>query len=336
MDPERSVELLLLAVAGVLVVLMLLPLRSPILGAILLAYLLDGPHRWLAPRVGSRPAALGLVVATVVVLVVPFVLLVRIAIIGLSDLVATLRGDDGAITVETLLESVFGTDFDGGASIRSLVEDGQIAELLGVLFESLGGLSAAVVQLSVLLFLVYYFLRKGDDLVAWLGSVVPLSPGVQSELLDRADRLLYAVFVGNVAIAVADGLLVGLGLFVVGFSDVLFWTVMSIFLGLIPLVGTTVVWVPAAAYLVLTGEVVAGVGLFLYGALVVGSIDNLLRPFVGAPEAGLDPALFVIGVFAGLAFFGVLGVFYGPIALAMTKILFETLDTGQPRVARGE
>jgi len=331
MDPERGTELVLLALFGALAVLLLLPFESAVLAAILLAYLLRWPHGVLASRIGSRPAALVLVLGTVVLFVVPFVLLVAVAVTGLSDLLATLRGDDGVTSPEAILDAVFGTDVDVGSSVRSFLEDGQVGDLLGTVVDTLGGLGAAAGQLTVLLFLVYYLLRQGDALVAWLGDVVPLSRPVRAELLRRADRLMYAVVVGNVVIAVGNGLLVGLGLFVVGFSDVLFWTVMSIFLALIPLIGTTIVWIPAAVYLVLVGETVPGVGLFLYGAVIVGAVDNVLRPFVGSPEAGLDPAIFVIGVFAGLAFFGVIGVFYGPITLAMAKSVYETIDTGAPR-----
>jgi len=329
MHPERSAQLLLLAAAGLLTLLLLLPFRSAILGAVLLAYLLQRPYRALEPRVGDRPAALALVAGTVVVLVVPFVLLASIAIRGVRDLYTTVQGDAGG-GLEALLGAVFGTDVDVGTSLRSLMENGQFRDLFQAILDAAGGLGQAFVQLTVLLFLTYYLLRDGDALLAWFGAVSPLPASLERELCQRADRLMYAVVVGNVAIAAADGLLVGLGLFGVGFSDVLFWTVLSVFLAFIPHVGTMVVWIPASAYLVATGSVVPGVALFLYGAVVVGAVDNVLRPFMGSPEAGLDPALFVVGVFAGLAFFGVLGVFYGPIALAMTKIVFETLDVTTP------
>jgi predicted PurR-regulated permease PerM len=326
MDPDRGAELLLLSLAAVLTLLLLLPFRSPILGAILLAYLLQWPYGLLEPRIGSRPAAVALVLVTVVLFVVPFVLLVTIAITGLRDLLGTFRGDEGATSLEMLLDTVFATDLELGTSLRSLVQNGQLGDLVPVLVDAVGGFGTAAAQLTVFLFLFYYLLRQGDDLLAWISDVAPLRPAVWADLLRRVDRLMYAVVVGNVLIAVGNGLLVGLGLFVVGFSDVLFWTVMSIFLALIPLIGTTVVWIPAAVYLALTGNVVAGVGLFLYGAVIVGAVDNVLRPFLGAPEAGLDPAIFVIGVFAGLAFLGVLGVFYGPILLAMAKIVYEEID----------
>jgi predicted PurR-regulated permease PerM len=145
----------------------------------------------------------------------------------------------------------------------------------------------------------------------------------QTRLVTRVNELMYFVVVGNFAVAVVDGLLVALGLLVLGFDNVIFWAFVSVFLALIPLVGSMLVWVPAATYLVILGNVTAGIGLFIYGFLVVGSVDNVLRPFLGAPEIGLDPGLFVIGVLAGLSLFGAVGIFYGPVLLVLAKAVTE-------------
>ncbi|MEF8758039.1 MAG: AI-2E family transporter [Halobacteriales archaeon] len=104
----------------------------------------------------------------------------------------------------------------------------------------------------------------------------------------------------------------------------MFWTLIAVFLALVPLIGTMLLWVPAAAYLVAVGDVVVGVALFASGAVVVGAVDNVLRPFLGRPSVGLEPGLYVVGVIAGLSFFRVRGIFYGPVLLVMTKVVFET------------
>lgn len=328
MDADRWFQVALLAVAGLLTFMLLRPYLSVILAAILLAYLLSAPYEWLAPRVGDRAAALGLIVWTLFVLLVPFVLLVDVVLRGLGDLLAALRENGGLGEfegVEGLLGSIFGIDFQEGDSIVELLRQGEVLDLAQTALDAVGGVSEAFVHLTILLFVWYYLLKDGDRLVAWIGDVLPLSPEVRSDLTRRADEVLYVVVVGNFVVAVVDGLLVGLGLWVVGFSDAVFWTFISVFLALIPLVGTMLVWVPAAAYLVLVGEAVPGVLLFLYGFVVVGAVDELLRPFLGAPDVGLEPAIFVVGVLTGLTLFGVVGLFYGPVLLVMTKVVYETL-----------
>ncbi|MFC7132758.1 MULTISPECIES: AI-2E family transporter [Salinibaculum] len=335
MDSERSFELLLLALATVLTLLLLRPFVPVVLASILLAYLLRPLYTRLEPRLGARPSAIGLIFATLVLFVIPFVLLFNVVVSGLRDLLATIResGVTTGIDFQGLLESTFGPGFDVQTSLRDFLQDAQGADILQAVFDALGGVSSAFIRLTILLFLLYYLLKSGADLVAWVVDLAPLSPDVAETLLDRSDRLLFAVVVGNTAIAVVDGLLVGLGLLITGFTDVLFWTFLSIFLALIPLIGTTVVWIPAAIYLLLIGNTASGVFLFLYGALVVGAVDNVLRPFLGSSEVGLDPPLFIFGVFSGLVVLGFVGLYFGPVILGLTKILYDTLGK---RVTRGD
>lgn len=325
MDTERAFGLLVLAVATVVTLLLFRPFVSVVLTAVLLAYLLRPLYRRLAPRTGELPAAAGLIFATIVLVVIPFVVLLGVVLSGLRALLSRFRENSDGDGVTDLLESTFGTDLDVGASILELAREGAVGEILVALFNVVGGVSESFIRLTVLLFLSYYLLKNGDDLVTWLRALIPQPVEITDALMDRADELLFAIVVGNTVIAVTDGVLVGLGLLLTGFSNVVFWTAIAIFLALIPLVGTTVVWIPAALYLVLIGDTVPGVLLFLYGVVIVGAVDNVLRPYVGATEVGLTAPLYIFGVFSGIALFGFVGIYFGPFVLVLTKILFDTL-----------
>jgi len=336
MESRRAFELVVLVLAALLAFLLLSPYLPEILGAILVAYLLRVPHRRLAPYVGNGPAALGLLLVTIVLLVVPFALLVTIAVQGLAGLAQQFLGEETDLqvsSIEDLFREVMGPGFDVEATVQQFVREGRGMELVQPVLETIGGISEAFVRLTVLLFLSYYLLTMGDDLVSWIASTLPLAESDRRELFDRTDDLMYAVIVGNFLIALADGVLVGIGLWVAGLSNVIFLTVIAVFLAFIPLIGSMVIWIPAAAFLIATGDVVPGVLLLAYGAVVVGSVDNVLRPFVGASEAGLDPATFIVGIFGGLSLVGVMGVFYGPIFLAMSKEVYDVLG---PDAIRGD
>jgi predicted PurR-regulated permease PerM len=326
MDAERGFQLVLLAIAVVLVFLLLRPFLSVILGAILLAYLLSAPYDWLAPRIGERLAAISLILATLSTLLVPVVLLTSFVFQGVNELQRAI-GQGDAVTevdgVRALLEEVFGIQIEEGMSAVELLRQGDVLELAQSAVGTFGGISEVFVHLTVLLFTWYYLMKDGDRLLSWMGNVAPMPEETQTRLVTRVNELMYFVVVGNFAVAVVDGLLVALGLLVLGFDNVIFWAFVSVFLALIPLVGSMLVWVPAATYLVILGNVTAGIGLFIYGFLVVGSVDNVLRPFLGAPEIGLDPGLFVIGVLAGLSLFGAVGIFYGPVLLVLAKAVTE-------------
>lgn len=328
MDASRAVELALLAAATIVLVLFFLPFLSAILTAILLAYLLGVPHRWLAQYVGERLAAVAVILSGLVVLVLPFLLLLNVVLAGLDELQATIQENLDTINemgLDGLLGALFGGDQPIQVPTAESIRDVDIGAVVPIVLDTVGGISSAFVVLSVIVFLTYYLLSAGDRLLGWLGTVFPVASDVQSELYSRADNLMYAVIVGQFAIAVVTGLLTGLGLFLTGFDDVIFWTVLCLFLALVPLIGTMIVWVPAAGYLFLAGDVVPGALLFAYGAVVIGAADNVLRPFVGASQANLSPAIFILGVFSGLTVLGPIGVFFGPIAIGMAKIVYETV-----------
>ena len=195
--------------------------------------------------------------------------------------------------------------------------------LLDALSGVLGGVSTALIGLTVLLFLLYYFLVSGASLLGWLRSVTPLSADTWSALVRQVDRLMWAVLVGNVAVAVVQGVLTGIGFAALGINNAVFWTVVTVVLALLPLIGASVIWLPASGYLFFVGRPVAAALLFAYGALVVSLSDNYLRPMVGGREANLNPALFVLGVFGGLIVFGFMSLFFGPVIVGTLKVLVE-------------
>jgi predicted PurR-regulated permease PerM len=312
----------LVAVAG-LSLLVALPYSQYILFGVLLAYVLRPLHRRLTPRFGPRIAAGTLILATVFTILLPvFVLLSVVLGQALSLLAAVRNGELDYDLVEEAIGEYVGVSVDVREVVRSLTLDVR-AVLFDNALDLFGGLSNATVGLAVLLFVLYYLLKDGHRLLAWLRTSMPLPRDVQDELLETLDRLMWAVLVGNVLVAVVQGVLTGIGFAIVGLPSVLFWTVMTTALSLLPLIGASIVWFPAGVYLLVTGDVVAGGFILVYGALVVSLSDNYLRPLIGGHEARLNPGLFIVGIFGGIGAFGVVGLFYGPIVLGALKGLVD-------------
>jgi predicted PurR-regulated permease PerM len=338
MDTPRQRRFLLgLVLAfGTLSLLILLPYLQYVLAAFLLGYALKPLHRRLEPRVGRRVGAAALILATVFAVLLPVAVLVQVALTGarrafenfdryLSGIDRLpLVGDAGARLSELLAS--FRNGGSGSLPFDSIVD-------------VLGGVTDAVIGLTVLLFVLYYLLTSGDALVAWLRQVTPLPDPVQDELYARVDRLTWAALVVNVAVAGVQGVLTGIGLWAVGFPNPALWTVMTVLLSLLPLVGASVVWAPAAVYLLFVEEPAGGVALAVYGGLVVSLSDNYLRPVLGGHEARLNPGLFVVGIFGGTATLGFVGIFYGPIVLGTLKALVEVYtreERGWERASDGD
>jgi len=121
----------------------------------------------------------------------------------------------------------------------------------------------------------------------------------------------------------ASGLVAGIGLLLSGVPNVAFWTFMMMVLGLIPLVGTALIWAPAALHLLISGQFVLGAALILYGVVVVGSVDNFLRPFLVDESADLHPIFIIFGVIGGIGIFGPIGIFVGPVMFGTAKSLIQ-------------
>ena len=317
--------LTLLAIVSVaLATLVLLPYLQYVLLGIVLAYVLLPAQRRLEPAVGSMPAALALVVATILTILLPLMYVLAIALrqalelltsiqegtLDVGDVERRLQADGYAIDFAELYETY---QEPIGTMVQGLAASG---------IELVSGLPGLLIGLTVTLFVLFALLRDGDRLVAWLRTVLPLDDEIQRDLLADLDRLMWASVVGNVAVAAIQAIALGVGLLVLGVPAVVFLTVATFVLSLLPLIGAFGVWIPVAGYLALTGDAVGAVALAVYGSIVSAS-DTYLRPALIGRTSAFNSAIIVVGIFGGIVVFGAVGLFVGPVVLGGAKV---TLD----------
>jgi len=316
----------LLLVVGTLSVLLVLPFSQPLLLAGLLAYLVAPVNDRLARRLGATVGAAVTTTATILVVLVPLLALVVVAIEQAISVTQTVDLADLAAIESVLLErlgaiadpSMLGDSFDD--TLRTALR-GLLGRLAGVV----GVIPALAIGSVVFLFSFFSLLRNGDALLAWLRTATPLDDVTMDELFQRTDDLLWAAVVGNVVVAALQAILTVIGFLVVGFDNIVFWGVLTFVLSLLPIIGASVVWIPAVLYLVIVGDLPAAVGLLVYGSIVVSGSDNIVRPLAMRRGARLDTGLLVLGIFGGVALFGFLGLFVGPVVLGLAKAIVELL-----------
>ena len=317
---------ILLLLVGGLSALLVLPFLQAVLLAGLLAYLVAPVNSRLSRRLGATGGAVVTILATVVVVLGPLLLIIGVAT---DQAVSLARGAElpDVAAVETAVQEWLGTDADLQELLEPLSGAAQSAlrGLLGSIVGLVGGIPAFVVGSVVFLFTFYYLLRDGDDFVAWVRTAAPLEPDVMDELIVRTDDLLWAAVVGNVIVAGIQAILTVLAFLVIGFDNVVFWGVVTFVLSLLPLIGASIVWVPAVLYLVVVGNLPEALGLLVFGAVVISGSDNVVRPLAMQRGAQLNPGLLVLGIFGGVAVFGFLGLFVGPVLLGLAKALVELL-----------
>ncbi|WP_158057257.1 AI-2E family transporter [Halorussus halophilus] len=323
MDVRDVFFALLLGALFVLAVLVVRPFLAYILAAGLLAFVLHPAQRRLSPRIGTRPAALALVVLAVLMTTVPIVLLSVSVLPEAAKTAEEVAHRPVLDRAERVLQSVgvpveFG---DADAVSRQLVDllVGNVSELLTTTVK-------LVLGLSLLVFVLYYLLVDGQSLIRWVRDVTPLDAEIQEELYTETNQVTWAVLKGHVFVGVVQGVLGGVGFFLVGLPNVLFWTMVMVLFAFVPVVGVGAVWVPGGLYLVATGQVVPGVALLVYGATVVSWVDNYLRAYAVDFQAGLHPAVVLVGVVGGIYFMGALGLFLGPVLLAVFKATVTVVD----------
>ena len=188
-----------------------------------------------------------------------------------------------------------------------------------------GGFVGFVVEVFFVIFTMYYLFRDGERLRAAAYEMVPLSGNQAREIFDRTGEVISASVYGVLVIAVIQGVLGGLAFWVLGLPSPLLWGVVMIFLSMIPMLGAFLVWVPAAVYLGLTGHWGKALALALWGGLIIGSVDNFLRPKLVGERTRLHELLIFFSVLGGLQVFGVLGIVLGPVIVAITIALLDVL-----------
>ncbi|AXR77608.1 AI-2E family transporter [Natrarchaeobaculum sulfurireducens] len=329
---ERSAITVLALVSVVLGLLVVLPYLQYVLLAVVLAYVLMPAQRRLEDVVGSMTAALTLVAVAVLAILLPLGYVLAIALREALEVVTAFQeGNLDVQAVESQLESTgLRVDLvDVYQTYQEPIATG-VQGLATTAMEFVSGLPRILIGLTVTLFVLFSLLRDGDRLIAWSYRISPIEDHVQQELYRKLDQLMWASVVGNVAVAGIQAVLLGIGLAVLEVPAVVFLTVATFVLALLPLVGAFGVWVPVSVYLLAIDQPLAAAALVVYGSLVSAS-DTYLRPALIGRSSAFNSAIVVLGIFGGIVVFGAVGLFIGPVVLGGAKITLDVFARERAR-----
>lgn len=326
----------LLLVTAVLLYLcwrMIQPFLSVILWATVLVILFHPVHKRLKQRI-TQPwlAALVSCLLVILIILVPVGLITLAVINELSNAVQTVQQtadyllDPNSPTTGPILNFLGQyIDINHLRSEEFLVERirGVSGQLAGRTLGFIGGLVGAIVQTFFVIFTMFYFFRDGDNISRTVRDSLPLDREQADSIMNRTREVIDASVYGVITIAIIQGTLGGLAFWALGLPSAIIWGVVMTFLSMIPMLGAFLVWVPAAIYLALTGNYVKAILLAAWGTLVIGMIDNFLRPKLVGGRTRLHELLIFFSVLGGLNVFGVLGVVLGPVVLAITLSLID-------------
>ena len=329
----------------------------PLFVAAVLVVVFKPLHLWVQEKLPDRPRASAMATTLLIVLVVllPTVLLGWRAYVESHDKVASFLSDkektaqlvheinDKASGLLEWYEETFKTELN----VRSIVENAG-KRITAIVLSGVKAIFGLLVGLAIMTLALYYFLADGRALIDTLMRLSPLDDAYERELLDKFANVSRAVVVASLLSALAQGVLAGAGYFVAfsvgepaiadqAFSaepaaaaadaqgaPIALLTMLTIVLALVPFVGGAAVWIPVVAWIYFVqGRPVAAIGLGVYCAVVVSSIDNLIKPYILHGQSNLHPLLALISVLGGVQVLGPVGILVGPMLVAFLQAILN-------------
>jgi predicted PurR-regulated permease PerM len=323
--------------------LMLKPFIGVLEWAIVLVIVFHPVHNRLRTRIKRRSlSALLSCLLVIFTVVLPFGLLAMAVAKELANVVPNLPSQISRLTA--MQTPLFGTISEwlharfGVETLRTqefLVDQLERSSqlLLSFSWNVAGNIAGGLVKAFFVIFTMYYLFRDGDKIVKKLPAALPVSAPQGEAIIARTQEVVSASVYGVVSIAALQGLLGGFAFWVLGIPSPILWAVLMTFVCMIPIAGSFLVWLPLSLYLLATGHWIKAMLLIAWGALVVSTVDNFLRPKLIKNKTKLHELFVFFSVLGGISVFGLLGIVLGPVVLAITLGLLQTF---QPQPAEAD
>lgn len=338
---------LLLALVTIAFVWILLPFYGAVFWAVILAILFAPLQRRLLLRLGwRRNLAAGVTLLTCLLIAILPVIVISTLLVqegaalykniesGQLDIAGYIERFNDLLPTfaQRGLQRVGMADLEG---LREAISKGamQGSQFFASQAFSFGqGTFEFLLSFAVMLYLLFFFLRDGAELARKVRTALPLAEQQKRRLQLKFNRVVRATVKGNLVVAATQGALGGIIFWGLGIPSPLVWAVLMGFLSLLPAVGAGVVWAPVAIYFLLVGTVWKGVVLTAFGVLVIGLVDNLLRPILVGKDTKMPDYLILISTLGGLAVFGLNGFVIGPLIAALFMSSWAIFVSTKPKV----
>lgn len=310
---------------------------SGFLGAATLYIIVVEQHRYLTSRLRLKK---GLSAILIVLVVLIFILL---PLTGLTFLVIdTFSGI--SINPDTILRSVndfinsieekIGFNLFTPENLSVLPRAGSnILQILG------NSIYSFIINIIVILFVLYYMLFSNEEFEKAIKEILPFKEENKQILAEETKLIIQANAIGIPLMAIIQGLFAYIGYLFFGIEGAILYAILTAFSTILPLVGTMIVWVPIGIGLLISGDLLNGIGLLIYGLLIIGGVDNVARFLLQKKLADIHPLITVFGVLIGIPIFGFWGVIFGPLLLSLFILFFNMYrheyvpgSNAQPRV----
>lgn len=300
---------------GLLLFLKMTPFMGGILGACTIYIMVRDQMLYLTQKKKIRKSvtAIILLIEAILCFLVPLSLAVWLLISKLQTV-----NVDTATFVDTITNLADWIRRKTEYDLLSKENISSIASILpGIGQFLMGGISSFAVNLFVLVFVLYFMLIGGTKMEQYIYELLPFSDSNKKHVMNEINMIVRANAIGIPLLAIIQGAIATLGYYLFDAPSALLFGFLTCFATVIPIVGTTLVWFPLAAYMAISGDWPHAIGLLLYCGLIVTNIDNLIRFILQKKMANTHPLITIFGVVIGLSLFGFMGVIFGPLLISI-------------------
>ncbi len=323
---NKIASIVLMGVLFLLTFLILRPILISSLFALVLSFTFYPLHRKLYKLIRSKSLSAGLICfLLLLIVIVPVILLTPRFISQVSDALSYVQDESFLTSLNSFFKEFFSEDFSKDLIIyfNNFATD-VTSNLLNEVGKVLLNSPVILLHIVIILFVFFFGLRDGDKLVAYIQSLSPLSKESEKKIFQQFKDITHSVVYGQIVIGVIQGILTGIALYVFGIPNVLVLTLIAIFMGILPIIGPALVWIPVSVYLVAIGRPTAGIIFFVYGFFVPSGVDNVLRPIIVGRKTKINSGVILVSMIGGLFVFGILGLIIGPLVIAYLLLILES------------
>lgn len=315
----------MLVILGGLSFLLLKPILMSIILGFILVFIFSPLYNWTQKKINYKNLSAGIITGLLIIIITVPLIFLTPRIIDESIKIFTFAQQADLITP---LKSLFNSLSPSGglsAEMDSIIHS-FVTKITTGLLDSLSkfllNLPVLSLQFIVVLFTFFFVIRDKEEFLKYIKSILPFSKAIGDKLLKATRDVTASVLYGQVIIGSIQGLVAGIGFFLFGVPNALLSTAFAVLAGIFPIIGPAIVWLPISIYLFISGNMVAGIGVTIFGIASI-TIDNFLRPVIVSRRIMMNPLLVLLGMIGGLLLFGILGFILGPLIIAYSIIFLE-------------
>lgn len=300
---------------GIILFRQIIPFLGGLLGALTIYILVRKQMIHLSEKRNMKRSLAAILITgeAILCLLVPLALVVWLLVINLQNINLDPQTIIGPFEeAASIIKAKTGYNILGGDIISYI-----ISVLPSIGQTLMGGISSFAVNMFVLIFVLYFMLIGGKKMEQYINDILPFNEINSQNVVHEINMIVRSNAIGIPLLALIQGGVAMIGYWIFGAPNILLSGLLTCFASIIPMIGTSLVWVPIAIYMALIGNWLQAFGLALYGALVISQLDNLIRFMIQKKMADIHPLITVFGVVIGLSIFGFMGIIFGPLLLSL-------------------